>query len=102
MIRHIVLWRFLELTKEGDKKQNLQTAQQMLNEMATEIEGIIDIKIGINMRKGNDRSDLALSMLFEDQTALDIYQKHPAHQKVKDFLGEVRYERRVIDYEVTD
>jgi len=102
MIRHIVLWKFLELTKEGNKKQNLQRARQMLNEMANEIEGIIDIKIGINMGTGINRSDLALSILFKDQAALDIYQKHPAHQKVKDFLGEVRYERRGIDYEVTE
>ena len=102
MIRHIVLWKFLEFTKEGNKKQNLQRARQMLNEMATEIEGIIDLKIGINMGTGINRSDLALSILFKDQAALDIYQKHPAHQKVKDFLGEVRYERRGIDYEVTE
>ena len=102
MIRHIVLWRFLELTKEGSKKQNLQRARQMLNEMATEIVGIIDIKIGINMGVGINRSDFVLSVLFEDQAALDNYQKHPAHQKVKDFLGEVRYERRVIDYEVKE
>jgi len=102
MIRHIVLWRFLELTKEGNKKQNLQRARQMLNEMATEIEGIIDIKIGINMGANINYSDLTLSILFEDQPALDSYQKHPAHEKVKDFLREVRYERRVIDYEVTE
>jgi stress responsive alpha/beta barrel protein len=47
-------------------------------------------------------SDLALAILFTDEEALAAYQNHPAHQKVKDFLGNVRYERRVIDYEVKD
>jgi Stress responsive A/B Barrel Domain len=102
MIRHLVLWRFLELTKEGNRKQNLETARQMLTEMAREIEGIADLKIGINMGMGENHSDLALAILFTDEEALAAYQNHPAHQKVKDFLGNVRYERRVIDYEVKD
>jgi len=102
MIRHIVLWKFLELTVEGNRKQNLETARQMLTEMAEHIEGIADVKIGINMGTGANHSDLALAILFTDKEALEKYQKHPAHQKVKDFLGNVRYERRVIDYEVKD
>jgi len=69
--------------------------------MQDKIEGIIDFKAGINLIAGSNKSDLALSILFTDWEALKNYQSHAAHLKVKDFLCNVRYERRVVDYEIT-
>ena len=98
MIRHIVLWKFLELTKEGSRKENLVTAQSMLFKMREKIDGIRDMKVGINLVNGTNKSDLALVILFEDESAMEKYEKHPAHLEVKEFLSNVRYERRVVDY----
>ncbi len=98
MIRHIVLWKFLEFTKEGSRNQNLITAQSMLLKMGEKIDGIQDIKVGINLVDGTNKSDLVLVILFDDRSALEKYQDHPAHLEVKEFLSNVRYERRIVDY----
>ncbi|MCF7918629.1 MAG: Dabb family protein [Candidatus Cloacimonetes bacterium] len=100
MIKHIVLWKFLDITEEGTKKENLKHAESLLLAMKDKIEGIAELKAGINMQIEDGYSDLVLSITFTDETALKAYQNHPAHQEVKEFLGKVRYERRVIDYEI--
>jgi hypothetical protein len=38
-------------------------------------------------------------MEFDSREALDAYQVHPAHQEFAAFLGPLRTERRVVDYE---
>jgi hypothetical protein len=37
---------------------------------------------------------------FESRAALDVYQSHPLHEEVKEFVMAVRSERRLVDYEV--
>jgi len=32
---------------------------------------------------------------------LHQYQIHPDHEAIKKWIGEVRYERRVVDYEIS-
>jgi len=102
MIKHIVFWRFLELTAEGSRKDNIKQAQKLLLAMKDKIEGIIDLKVGENIQNDENASDIVLIITFTDIEALKIYQNHPAHLEVKDFLSKVRYERRVIDYEIKD
>ena len=100
MIKHIVFWKFLELTAEGNRHENIDHAQKLLLDMKDKIEGIIDITVGKNIQKDENTSDLALIITFADIDALKSYRTHPAHKEVLDFLGKVRYERRVIDYEI--
>ncbi|MGB3729565.1 MAG: Dabb family protein [Thermodesulfobacteriota bacterium] len=36
---------------------------------------------------------------FDDQEGLNAYQNHPEHVKIVDFVGEIRTDRAVVDYE---
>ena len=55
---------------------------------------------GLNFEYSDATSDISLYTEFASRAALDAYQIHPDHGKVKDFLPLVRTERRVVDYEV--
>jgi hypothetical protein len=43
---------------------------------------------------------LVLSTTHDSWQALSDYQVHPAHEPVKKLIGELRTERRVVDFEV--
>lgn len=100
MIKHIVFWKFLDETKEGSRQQNLKKAESLLLALKDKIKGIIDLRTGINMQPDACSSHLALIITFSDKESLRHYQNHPAHLEVKEFLSNVRYERRVVDYEI--
>jgi len=38
---------------------------------------------------------------FSSKEALHQYQIHPDHQDIKKWINDVRYKRRVVDYEIT-
>ena len=53
------------------------------------------------MPDGSDVAyDIALYSELENKEALGVYQDHPMHLHVKEFIGAVTSERVVVDYEV--
>jgi hypothetical protein len=100
MIKHIVFWKFHERAAGCSKDENLETARRMIEGMEGKIPGLKHIEAGINKKPGERGSDLALYSEFDSLEDLQIYQDHPEHQKVKEFLSEVRYEVRAVDYEI--
>jgi len=100
MIKHIVFWRFHDEAGGRTKKENLEIAKELIEDMRGKIPGLIHVETGINFNPGERGSDLALYSELETREDLEVYRDHPAHQKVKGFLSEVRYEVRAVDYEV--
>jgi hypothetical protein len=43
---------------------------------------------------------VALYSEFDNEKDLEIYQKHPEHLKVAEFIAKVRERRAVVDYHV--
>ncbi|MBN2010900.1 Dabb family protein [candidate division KSB1 bacterium] len=95
MIKHIVMWK----VKETNKKANTQRIKEILEALPTQIPEIIKLEVGINVNTGAAAYDVVLYSAFDSVDALNIYQDHPAHQKVKEFIGSVVSERAVVDYE---
>ncbi len=44
-------------------------------------------------------ADIALVTRFESREALAVYQAHPAHRAVVEFVGPAVAERRLVDFE---
>ena len=101
MIKHIVLWRLNENAYGNDKHTNAQILKEKLLAMNGKVNGLLKIEIGLDFSKEKDSCDVVLSSEFENKEALHQYQFHPNHQDIKKWLSEVRYERRVVDYEIT-
>ena len=66
------------------------------------IPGLIDAKVSIDPLETSN-ADIYLDATLTDRAALEVYQNHPEHVKVKEILNdEVREIRLCLDFEVSD
>jgi len=98
MIKHIVMWKLKEVAECGDRAQNARKMKHDLEALKTKIPQIRHIEVGINSIPSEASYDVALYSEFENEQDLDIYQKHPEHLKVAEFVATVRERRAVVDY----
>jgi len=100
MIKHIVLWRLNESAYGNDKQTNVKILKEKLLAMKGKVNGLLKIEVGIDFSNEKDSCDVVLFSEFENKEALHQYQTHLDHEAIKKWLSEVRYERRVVDYEI--
>ena len=100
MIKHIILWKLKNFAEGATKQQNALKVKAMLEDMRGKIPGMLKLEVGLNFETSDSACDISLYSEFTSREALDAYQIHPEHMKVKNFLPLVRTERRVVDYEV--
>lgn len=100
MVKHIVMWNLKESAEGRSKDENLQEMKARLEGLKDKIGEIKFLEVGINFNETGDAFDMVLYTEFENREALDIYQNHPEHIRVRDFVRGVRLERKVVDYEI--
>ena len=100
MIKHIVMWKLKDEALGQSKKVNDNEIKQKLEALKDTIDEIVSIEVGINLVEADQAFDLVLYSEFNNMEDLSIYQKHPEHQKVADFIGQVNKERVVVDYKL--
>lgn len=101
MIKHIIFLRLNESAYGNDKKTNAQIFKEKILAMKSKVAGLIKVEVGFDFSNEKDSSDVVLYSEFESKEALHQYQIHPDHEDLKKWLSEVRYERRVVDYEIS-
>jgi len=98
MIQHIVFWKFKdELTQEERKAAGLRMKKE-LESLEDKVSGAVKVKVAINLLSGST-VDIALDSQFETDEALNQYQTHPDHLKIKEFIHTVIKERYCLDYD---
>lgn len=100
MIKHIVMWKLKDLAEGGTREENAKKIKERLEALKGVVSELKDIEVGINFEKSDMAYDVVLYSVFEDEAGLEIYQKHPEHLKVVDFIGKVKDKRIVADYRV--
>lgn len=100
MIKHIVMWRLNDSAYGKSKQENAFELRQKLLAMKNKVPGIIHIEVGFDFSNEKDSCDVVLYLEFDSKKALADYQSHPDHEAIKKWLADVRYERRVVDYEI--
>ncbi len=98
MIKHIVFWRLNETAYGNDKQTNAKLLQEKLLAMDGKVDGLLKVEVGFDFSNEKDSCDVVLYCEFESKEALHQYQIYPAHEAIKKWLADVRYERRVVDY----
>ena len=99
MIRHIVMWKLRGPSAEEKRAQAEQCRTALLG-MQSLVPGISQMEVGIGSVSSEQEMDLVLSSLHDSWEALAAYGSHPDHEPVKQLIGSLRTERRVLDYEV--
>lgn len=100
MVRHIVMWKFLEYAEGADRQANLIRARDLLLSLKSVIPEIVDLEVGIAAPTSDQSFHLALNSRFGSYEALGAYQKDPAHLRVVEFLRKVQSAKAVADFEV--
>ena len=99
MIKHIVMWRLKDSAAGASREENAKKLKESLEDLKDKIEEIKAIEVGINFNSSPAAFDVVLYSEFADREGLDTYQNHPEHLKIVDFVGEIRTDRAVVDYE---
>jgi len=99
MIKHIVMWKLKDFAEGAGKQENARNIKSELERLNGEIGEIKFLEVGINVDDSADSYDIVLYSEFDNITDLEAYKNHPEHIGVGDFIGKVRLERKVVDYE---
>lgn len=98
MVKHIVLWNFLESFSEEEKKEAAGKMKALLEPIKELVPGAVEIEVLYNQIPSSNR-DVALVSTFETVSALETYQKHPAHVEAGKYVRSVTCDRACMDYE---
>lgn len=100
MIQHVVMWKMRGPSVE-EKREQAERVRAALVALQGKIPGMSELRVGLSASGGSEEvSDVVLITTHEDWRALEEYQKHPDHQAVAKIIGELRVERRVVDFEL--
>lgn len=101
MIHHIVMWKLKAFADNRNKNENAVLIKQRLEGLKTMIPEIAKIEVGINLDySAYANFDLVLDSWFDNYAAMEVYQLHPLHMEVSEWIGTVRESRAAVDYEV--
>ncbi|MCI9574998.1 MAG: Dabb family protein [Lachnospiraceae bacterium] len=98
MVRHIVLWNFVEGLSDAEKAEAGEKMKALLEPIQELIPGAVEIQVVPNQLASSNR-DIALISTFETVEALSTYQNHPAHVEAGKYVGSVTCDRTCMDYE---
>ena len=98
MVKHIVLWNFLETMSDTEKKEAAEKMKSLLVPIKDLVPGAVDIQVIANEQSSSNR-DVALISTFETVEALANYQTHPAHVEAGKYVRSVTCNRACMDYE---
>ena len=98
MIKHIVFFRLKEQKDEELKQKQLLELKNILESLKSKIDWIVHLEAGINYSTREVAFDLALNSDFATNEDLEKYISHPEHQKLVDFLNDIKKEVAVVDY----
>lgn len=90
------MWNLKDTAEGATKSTNGALIKEKLENLNGVIPELIFAEVGINFNPQG--YDLCLCSNFADEAALSIYQSHPEHIKVKEFIDKVVSERAVCDY----
>lgn len=98
MVKHIVLWNFVEGLTEDEKSEAGARMKALLEPIKELVPGAVQIQVVRNQMPSSNR-DIALISTFDTPEALKIYQNHPAHVEAGKYVRSVTCDRACMDYE---
>ncbi len=99
MVKHIVVWKLKDSAQGYSKSENAARIKNELEALRDKLPFVKKIEVGINFNSSSAAYDVVLYSEFASREDLDRYQNAPEHKAVADFIGTVRQDRVVVDYE---
>ncbi len=99
MVKHIVMWKLKAFAEGKNREENILVLKEKLEKLKTVISEIRHLELGVNFNSSDQAYDVVLYSEFKNRKDLELYRNHPAHREVAEFVGKIRSERKVADYE---
>ena len=99
MIHHIVMWKLKETANGKSKAENAQLMKDRLEGLKEILPEIIELRVGMNIENEYSNFDIVLHSYFKTMEDYFIYQKHPEHEAIGNWVFTIREERFCVDYE---
>lgn len=101
MIRHIVMFKFLDKAEGRSKQENLDITRDMLEKLQGVVPTLRASEVHYNHKDAAESNyDLILISDFDDLEGLNEYIVHPDHKAVGQFMKNVRESRTCVDFEI--
>lgn len=94
------MWKLKEFAEGKDKLENAKIIKMGLEDLENKINQIRCIEVGININKSEQAYDVVLYSEFDSVEDLNLYQNHPDHLRISEFITNLRDVRVVTDYEI--
>ncbi len=98
MIKHVVMWKLKDFAEDADRARNAKRIKIELEALKQSIPQIFHLEVGINFLESEPPMIVVLFSVFKNEKDLELYQNHPDHRAVAEFIGKVRESRVVVDY----
>ncbi len=98
MIKHIVFVK-IKSASEEEKKANLTTLKETLDNLAPNIPDVKNPQSGFNITDSDRASDFVIMGDFETKDALDKFYNAPEYKQVLDFISSIKGRTTIIDFE---
>lgn len=99
MIKHIVLWNFMQSMTAEERETAAARMKKELEAIKPLVPGTVEIQV-VKNEMDSSNCDIALISTFESKEALDQYQNHPKHLEAKAFIVGVVERRVCLDYKI--
>lgn len=99
MIKHVVMWKLRGPSPQERRDQAARIEAALLG-LRGKIPGMSSLEVGVAIAEQPDQADLVLISTHDDWAALKTYQEHPDHAGVAKLIGELRVERRAVDFQL--
>ena len=100
MIKHIVMWTIRSGETSGSKPERMAEVKTRILGLKGKIKEIVSMEVNYNSPSASDDNyDVIMISEFRSWEELEVYQNHPDHQEVVEYIRNVRQNRAAIDYE---
>jgi hypothetical protein len=99
MIKHIVMWKMKPHAEGADAAANMKIMHGRLTALKAIIPEIADYAAGADFAHTPASCDFAICCTVKNLRDLQVYNDHPEHVKVKQFIAKVTESRIVADIE---
>lgn len=98
MVRHIVVWKFLEEMSAQEKQNAGAEMKRILEPIKELVPGCVELNVVYQNLLPNSNGEIILNSLFESEEALNSYVVHPTHVEAGKYVRSVVGSRTCMDF----
>jgi quinol monooxygenase YgiN len=99
VIKHIVMWKLKEGAEGATKAGNALRIKEWLDACRDAVPGILRFEAVVSQDGLESTCDVMLYSEFASREALEAYNAHPLHQRLKMRMAPLRESRHSFDYQ---